>query len=58
MALTVTCTMHGTATVLHVRQSGWANSPRWSRYYDIIATGYALSLEDLKAHVEHRWNAG
>ena len=58
MALQVTCTMHGTATVLHVRQSGWSNSPRWTRYYDIIATGYALSLEELKAHVEHRWNEG
>jgi uncharacterized protein YndB with AHSA1/START domain len=56
MALQVTCTMHGTATVLHVRQSGWSNSPRWTRYYDIIATGYALSLEELKRHVEHRWN--
>jgi uncharacterized protein YndB with AHSA1/START domain len=56
MALQVTCTMHGIATVLHLRQSGWNASPRWSRYYDVITTGLALSLEELKAYVERRWN--
>jgi hypothetical protein len=43
-------------TVLHVRQSGWEDSTRWSRYYDIIATGLTIALEELKKHVESRWN--
>ena len=46
----------GDRTVLHVRQSGWENSPRWSRYYDVIATGFTLALDELKEYVERRWN--
>jgi len=55
MALEATCSQHGNSTVLHVRQSGWEESPRWSRYYDIIATGFALALEDMKKYVEKDW---
>jgi len=55
MALEASCTQHGNQTVLHVRQSGWEDSPRWSRYYDLIGTGFALALEDLKRHVERKW---
>jgi hypothetical protein len=43
-------------TVLHVRQSGWENTPRWSRYYDVIATGLTVALDELKQHVEQTWN--
>jgi uncharacterized protein YndB with AHSA1/START domain len=56
MALEATCSQHGTRTVLHVRQSGWEDSVRWSRYYDIIATGFALALDDMKGYVEKNWN--
>ena len=57
MSLEATCTLVAGRTVLHVRQSGWENSPRWSRYYDVIATGFTLALDDLKKHVERRWNS-
>jgi len=56
MALEATCAPLGDRTVLHVRQSGWENSPRWSRYYDVIATGFTLALDELKQYVERRWN--
>jgi hypothetical protein len=56
MALEATCAPVGDRTVLHVRQSGWENSPRWSRYYDVIATGFTLALDELKLYVERRWN--
>jgi uncharacterized protein YndB with AHSA1/START domain len=52
MALEATCTQHGQTTVLHVRQSGWENSPRWTRYYELIATAFSHALEELKRHVE------
>jgi uncharacterized protein YndB with AHSA1/START domain len=56
MALEGTCTQHGDRTVLHVRQSGYEESRRWARYYEVIATGLTLALEELKKYVEARWN--
>ena len=56
MALQGTCTPHGNGTVLHVRQSGWENGPRWDRYYEVLDTGLTLALEELKKYVEARWN--
>jgi uncharacterized protein YndB with AHSA1/START domain len=55
MALEATCSHHGGSTVLHVRQSGWEDSPRWTRYYGLLATGFTVALEELKRHVESRW---
>ncbi len=55
MALEATCTPARNSTVLHVRQSGWEDSPRWTRYYDLIATAFTLALEELKKHVERTW---
>jgi uncharacterized protein YndB with AHSA1/START domain len=56
MALEATCSIQRDGTLLHVRQSGWdSTSPRWSRYYDIISTGWMLALETLKTHLEDRW---
>jgi hypothetical protein len=52
MALEATCTQHGDGTTLHVRQSGWEDSPRWSRYYDLIDSSFAGALEAMKKHVE------
>ena len=54
MALEVTCTELGERTVLRVRQSGWENSHRWTRYYEILALNFTASLEELKRHVESR----
>ena len=56
MALEATCTALGDRTVLKVRQSGWDDSPRWTRYYDLVATGFTVALDQLKAYVESRWN--
>jgi uncharacterized protein YndB with AHSA1/START domain len=56
MALEATCSVRREGTLLHVRQSGWDDSSaRWSRYYDIISTGWMLALESLKAHLEEKW---
>ena len=41
-------------TVLHLRQSGFEDGVRWSRYYDVISTGWAVALEALKKYVERR----
>jgi uncharacterized protein YndB with AHSA1/START domain len=56
MALEATCTLLGERTVLKVRQSGWESAPRWSRYYDLIATGFTLALDEMKRYVESHWN--
>ncbi len=56
MAFEATCSLVSGRTVLHVRQSGWENSPRWSRYYDVISTGLTVALDELKQHVESSWN--
>jgi uncharacterized protein YndB with AHSA1/START domain len=52
MALDVRCGMDGPACRLHVRQSGFEDSVRWRRYYEVIAHGWETSLAALKAHVE------
>lgn len=52
MALEVTCTTRGGDTVLTVKQSGWENAPRWTRYYEILGTGFTEALMQLKTHVE------
>lgn len=56
MALEVTCTPQVRGTVLQVRQSGWENAPRWSRYYEVLDPGFKAALEQLKARVESRAN--
>jgi uncharacterized protein YndB with AHSA1/START domain len=56
MAFEANCALVSGRTVLHVRQSGWENSVRWSRYYDVISTGLTLALDELKKHVERHWN--
>lgn len=53
MALNVTCAMDGPACRLRVRQSGFSDTPRWRRYYAVIANGWRSSLAALKDHVEH-----
>ncbi len=56
MALEATCISQREGTLLQVRQSGWdSSSARWTRYYDIISTGWMLALEALKKHLEEKW---
>jgi hypothetical protein len=54
MAFQGACTPQSAGTVLHVRQSGWEDSRRWSRYYDVIATGLTQALGEMKTYVETR----
>ena len=57
MALQATCTTLGDRTVLHIRQSGWENSPRWTRYYQLLDTGFTLALEDMRKYLEGQWSS-
>jgi uncharacterized protein YndB with AHSA1/START domain len=56
MAFEATCATLGDRTVLKVRQSGWDESQRWTRYYELLTTGFTVALDQLKAYVESRWN--
>ena len=56
MAFEATCSLVSGRTVLHIRQSGFEHSDRWTRYYDVISTGLMVALEELKKHVESHWN--
>jgi uncharacterized protein YndB with AHSA1/START domain len=56
MALEASCRLEGGATHLRVRQSGYdKDSPRWTRYYDVIASRWEPVLAALKKHLERRW---
>jgi uncharacterized protein YndB with AHSA1/START domain len=52
MALEVSCSMAGPACRLQVKQRGFEDTPRWRRYYAVIATGWRSSLSALKAYLE------
>ena len=55
MALEVSCTIDGTASVLTVRQSGHdERSPRWERYYQLLASNWGPALKRLKSYLEAR----
>lgn len=40
------------ATLVHVVQNGFEDSPRWRRYYDVVGPGWARALDSLKTHLE------
>ncbi|MFN8061265.1 MAG: SRPBCC domain-containing protein [Vicinamibacterales bacterium] len=40
------------ATLLRVRQTGYEDSPRWRRYYEIVNEGWGSSLQALKTYAE------
>ena len=55
MAFEVTCTPasdDGSRTRVHVSQRGFEESPRWRRYYEVIAVGWEHSLASLKGLLE------
>ena len=54
MALQGHCTAQGDRTVLQVRQSGSDDGRRWSRYYEVIATGFTQALGEMKTYLEAR----
>jgi hypothetical protein len=62
-ALTVTCVPErsddleaagpeGIATYLHVEQTGFEESPRWRRYYELANTGMLRALTSMKGLLE------
>ena len=53
MALEVSCGMSGPVCRLQVKQTGFEETPRWRRYYAVIASGWRSSLAALKEYVEH-----
>ena len=53
MALGVSCRMSGPVCKLHVKQTGFEDTPRWRRYYEVIGGGWRTSLAALKDYVEH-----
>jgi uncharacterized protein YndB with AHSA1/START domain len=52
MALHVTCEAVPGGTRLTLRQSGCDDSPRWRRFYGVIANGWRESLELLREYLE------
>ena len=54
MALEVTCAVEGPACRLRVRQSGFEDTPRWMRYYEVMSRSWVSSLSALKEIIEAR----
>jgi uncharacterized protein YndB with AHSA1/START domain len=56
MALEVTCSLAGedvaSGTRVRVRQTGFEESPRWRRYYEVVGHGWERALASLKALLE------
>jgi uncharacterized protein YndB with AHSA1/START domain len=52
MALEVICTPAGAGTHLRVRQTGYEESERWRRYYDLVGPGWERALATMKALLE------
>ena len=56
MALEVGCTLAGpdatSGTRVHVRQSGFEESERWRRYYEIVGHGWESALHSLRSLLE------
>ena len=52
MSLHVVCAPDGDGCAVTVHQRGHEPSPRWDRYYDLIARGWHSSLASLKRLLE------
>ena len=57
MALDVSCTLCLTsegrpATRVRMQQTGFEESPRWRRYYEVVTPGWQRALESLKILLE------
>ena len=56
MALQVECALAGpdvaSGTRLHVRQSGFEESARWRRYYEVVGNGWERALSSLRSLLE------
>ncbi len=52
MALHVSVRPEAHGTELHVTQSGFEESPRWRRYYEVVGHGWTRALTSLKGLLE------
>jgi hypothetical protein len=52
MALHVTVRPEANGTELHIVQSGFEESERWRRYYQVIGQGWDRALSSLKGLLE------
>jgi uncharacterized protein YndB with AHSA1/START domain len=52
MALEVRCTAVASGTDVRVMQSGFEESPRWRRYYEIVTVGWERALRSMKMLLE------
>jgi uncharacterized protein YndB with AHSA1/START domain len=52
MAIEVTCSKSRWGTDLHLRHSGFGDSPRWKRYAEVMAPGWDHALGSLKTWLE------
>ena len=59
MALEARCSQQVAGTLLHLRQSGHDDTnERWTRYYDVMSTGWLTALHGLKRYLEQRHRPG
>ena len=54
MAVEATCSTQPGGTLLNIRQSGYENSPRWKRYYEVITPGWGRALQSMRSYLEGR----
>jgi uncharacterized protein YndB with AHSA1/START domain len=52
MALEVACTPAGEGTRVQVTQTGFEESLRWRRYYEVIGVGWVRALASMKSLLE------
>ena len=52
MGLEVTCLPVSSSTAVRVRQTGFEDSARWRRYYEIVEHGWERALASLKSLLE------
>ncbi|MGH9349459.1 MAG: SRPBCC family protein [Vicinamibacterales bacterium] len=54
MAVEATCSPQAGGTLLHLRQTGYEESARWTRYYEVITPGWERALLSMKDFLEGR----
>ena len=55
MSIEVTFSPDQNGTRVQVTQSGYEESARWRRYYEVMGTGWQRALDVLKDYVENQW---
>jgi uncharacterized protein YndB with AHSA1/START domain len=56
MAVEATCSRTSGGTLLQFRQSGFEDSVRWRRYYEVISPGWGRAFESMKRYLEGHLN--